>query len=657
MCGIAGGLNRDGRPVDPRDLRAMIGALAHRGPDDEGVWTGDGVGLANRRLAVIDLSARGHQPMSNEDGSIWIALNGEIYNFESLREDLISRGHQFRSDSDTEVIVHLYEQYGAQCVARLRGMFALAIWDRPRRRLLLARDPLGKKPLFYVDDGVTIRFGSEPAAIVADPAFPRTADSEALHFYLAYGYVPHPLGAFAGMRKLPPAHTMVIEPGHKPVLARYWRPCFEPKAKGSEQELAHELRRHLDESVRLRLIADVPVGALLSGGIDSTAVVASVRRVSGRSIKTFSVGFDDAAYDELPLARQVAERYETDHHEVRVSGDVAELLPRLARAYGEPFADSSAVPSFLICEIARRSVTVALTGDGGDEAFGGYDRYRGLAASTLFDRGPAWITAVVARASRLIPVRRTKRAASRARRFFEAAALPAPHRYARWLTQVDSDLRRQLYTPAFAQHMRDEALLLPFERAFSESGAVEPIDLATAADLESYLPGDLLVKMDIASMANSLEARSPLLDRELFAFGASLPARFKARNGEGKWLFRRAIVQDLPPALRDRPKMGFAVPLEQWFRGPLRQVARDILLDRTARERGLFEPVAVRRMIEAHESGRALHHAQLWTLLMLELWFRTWIDAGTRMTPVRPFSQSEPKAGAAGREGGTMAAR
>jgi asparagine synthase (glutamine-hydrolysing) len=626
MCGIAGKLSLDmERPIAPELLQRMTDIIQHRGPDDAGVWTDGPVGLGSRRLAVLDLSPRGHQPMSNEDESLWIVFNGEIYNFQDLRADLIRRGHVFRSTTDTEVILHLYGEKGAACLQELRGMFAFAIWDTRRRTLFIARDRLGKKPLFYFNDGRVLLFASEPKSIMQDPDFHVVPDRSAIHHYLTYGYVPAPWGAFKGLRKLPPGHYMEVQRGRLRV-EEYWRLHYTPKSAAGEHELAEELFALLDEAVRLRLVSDVPVGALLSGGLDSSAVVALMRlHVTGR-LQTFSIGFEQPEYDELRHARSVAERFETDHHELVVTPNAAEVLPALVWHYNEPFADSSALPSFAVCALARRFVTVALNGDGGDEAFLGYDRYLGTRLASWIDRIPGPARRGAAAALETLPGGTPKARAYRLKRFGQALMLPPVDRYARWIEFFDPERKTELYSAEFRAEVASDDSLKILRDAYARSDARDFLEATAHADVQLYLPDDLLVKMDIASMAYSLELRSPLLDYRVMEFAARLPVNLKLRGTVRKYLLRRLMKNRLPPDVTRRRKMGFGVPIDTWFRTGLREMAYDLLLDSTARRRGYFEPEVVRRYLDEHISGAAQHHFRLWNLLMLELWHRMFID-------------------------------
>jgi asparagine synthase (glutamine-hydrolysing) len=625
MCGIAGVLSFSADAPDADLLRRMTATLRHRGPDGEGIWRDGPVGLGMTRLAIIDLSERASQPMTNEDGSLWVVFNGEIYNFQALREELVRRGHVFRSAGDTETILHLYEEHGAACLDHLRGMFAFALWDRPRQTLFLARDRLGKKPLVYYQDSGVFLFASEPKALLQHPRLRAQPDPEAIHHYLTYGYVPSPWSAFQGVRKLPPGHHLTVQGGQL-ARKRYWSLRYTPKRTGPEAALAEALGARLEEAVRLRLISDVPLGALLSGGLDSSAVVAVARRFASGPLRTFSVGFGEPEYDELAYARMVAQRFETDHHELVVKPDAVSLLPRLVWHYNEPFADSSAVPSLALCEMARQFVTVALSGDGGDEAFLGYDRYRAAKLAGWQDRLPVGVRRGAAWAARRIPTTSPRSARQRLRRFAEALPLPAGRRYGRWLTVMDEPLKRELYTDEFAACVGAVDSLALLDTALERSDAPEFAEAVAHSDVEMYLPDDLLVKMDIASMAHSLEVRSPFLDYEVVEFAARVPASLKLRGLTSKYLLKQTMRGVLPEPVRRRPKMGFGVPIDRWFRHELRDMAWDLLLDSRARGRGYFRPAVVRRWLEDHAAGRATHHTRLWSLLVLELWHRTFID-------------------------------
>jgi asparagine synthase (glutamine-hydrolysing) len=626
MCGIAGKVSQRA-PVERELLERMCSVIEHRGPDSRGIHIDDGVGLGVQRLRIIDLET-GDQPIFNEDGSVVVVLNGEIYNYVELRSELERRGHRFSTRSDTEVIVHLYEEEGDRCVHSLRGMFALAVWDADRRRLLLARDRLGKKPLFYSERDDTLWFASEAKAILEDHDIDREVDFDAIDSFLHFQYVPHPLSAFARLRKLPPAHTLVWEDGRARV-ERYWKLSYR-RGGVADQPEAHELiREQLLEATRLRLRSDVPVGAFLSGGVDSSAVVAAMAMQGGR-VSTFAIGFDEAPYDETRWASEVAQLFDTDHHELRVEPrSVLDLLPRLVWHYGEPFADSSALPSFQLAELTRRHVTVALNGDGGDESFAGYTRYLGRRGDRLLAL-PTPVRRVLASiASRVDGDLSALDTRSRLVRAAKASVLAPYDRYADRMAFFVERERDGLYTEAFRAALADgrsapAVLRIPY----LESDAEDEVNRLLDMDVQTYLPGDLLVKMDIATMAHSLEVRSPLLDHRLMELCAGLPGAWKLAGGTTKKIFKDALKPWLPQHVLDRPKWGFAVPIASWFRNELRELASEVLLDRAALERGFFRENGVRRLIDAHVAGTSDNGSKLWALIQLELWLRTFVDAG-----------------------------
>lgn len=628
MCGITGKLHFDlARPIDPALIKRMNDTLIHRGPDAEGLWTKGPIGLSQRRLAIVDLSPTGEQPMCNEDGTLWITFNGEIYNHPQLRPELEARGHRYRGSSDTETILHLYEEYGRDCVKHLRGMFALALWDERTQTLLLARDRFGKKPLLYAETADGLVFASELKALLQDETVSRDLDETALHHYLSFGFIPAPQSAFRQIRKLPPAHTLTWQAG-KLTIDRYWSLPFAPKWQISEAEAAEQTLALLRDAVRVRLMSDVPLGAFLSGGIDSSAVVALMAEAMSEPVKTFSIGFDDQSFDETPFARQVAQTFATEHHEFRVNPDAVGVLPELVWGYGEPFADSSALPSYYVAKMTRQHVTVALNGDGGDELFAGYERYVAEGLSNRYSALPGWLRkgvltplaqALPEPAGRKNPVRRVKN-------FVLAQNAPAERRYLRWLTLTDNGTKQRLYTPAFAERMAGVDSLDRLQLPLNGTVAADSLDRLLQTDLATYLPDDLLVKVDITTMLHSLEGRSPFLDHHLAEFAARLPVDYKLRGRTGKYILRRALAAILPPTILNRDKRGFAVPIDRWFRQELRTVIYGVLLDPRTLARGLFRPEALQAMLEEHASGRVNHRYRLWTLLMLELWFRTYVD-------------------------------
>ncbi len=628
MCGITGKLYFDcAHPVDAKLIRQMNSILRHRGPDDEGIWTNGPIGLGHCRLAIIDLSPTGHQPMCNEDGSIWITFNGEIYNHLDLRADLERRGHHYRGTSDTETIIHLYEEYGRDCVKRLRGMFAFALWDSQQWCLLLARDRFGQKPLLYAETAEGLTFASEFKALLQDPAVSREINEIALHHYLTYGYVPAPLTAFRQIRKLPPASILFWKDGHISI-ERYWTLRYTPKLELGEEELAERLLTLLREATRMRLMSEVPLGAFLSGGIDSSAIVALMAEVMDEPVKTFSIGFDNQSFNELHYARQVAERYATDHHEFIVTPDALAVLPELVWAYGEPYADSSALPAYYVAKMTRPYVTVALNGDGGDEAFAGYDRYLAVKLAAYYERLPLWLRQkLVAPLARRLPEATSRKAILRRFKHFVLATNASPvRRYARWLTLMSNEDKCNLYTPEWRARMAELDSLELLEQAFSLADSTDFLSRILSADVHTYLPDDLLVKMDIATMIHSLETRSPFLDHRLAEFAARLPSHYKLRGRTGKYILRHALRSHLPDSILHRDKQGFAVPIGHWFRYDLRQVVYDVLLDPKTLARGILDGEKMRTLLDEHVSGRVNHRHRIWELLMLELWFRTYID-------------------------------
>ncbi len=624
MCGIAGRVNfRSRRPVEPSLVQSMCDLLAHRGPDDHGVYTDQHVGLGHRRLSILDLSPSGHQPMADPSRRLWLTFNGEIYNFLEIRRELEQEGFTFCSRSDTEVILAAYAHWGVECLGRLRGMFALGLWDWNTQTLLLARDRVGKKPLHYWLDGDGIAFASEPKAFLADPGFEPAADASALLHYLAYQSVPSPQSAFKGLQKLPPGHFLLVRDG-KVDVQRYWRLNYEPKQKIDERELPSLLLAQIRDAVACRLISDVPLGAFLSGGIDSATVVALMAQTGGGRVKTFSIGFPEEEYDELPFARQVAKRFGTDHHEFVVTPQVHDILPKLVWHYNEPFADPSAIPTYYLSQLTREHVTVALNGDGGDESFGGYTRYLPLSRAAGFWNLPA-------------ALRRAGVAASRS----TATMQPLPHRIQNWLEinglgpqhqhivrsmQLKPTLRAALCTPEFLSAAGAPPPELLLETAFAETDARDHVDAMMAVDVAHYLPDTLLVKVDIASMAHGLEARSPFLDHQLMEFVARLPADAKIRGTALKYALKQAVRGLIPDEIIDRKKKGFSVPIRRWFRQELKGFLYDTLLSSRALQRGYFRPKALRAMLDQHVAGTCDWHDELWNLSMLELWHQRFID-------------------------------
>lgn len=688
MCGIAGKVNADAaRPVDAAVLRRMCAAMAHRGPDDEGIRVDGRVGLGMRRLKVIDLDT-GAQPMGNEDGSLSIVFNGEIYNYRQLRQDLRARGHALVTASDTETILHLYEDYGADCVRHLRGMFAFAIWDSAAERLFIARDRLGKKPLYYSQIRGSLVFASELSALIQEPAVDTRIDPHAIDEYLSYLFIPHPRTIYRGARKMPPASYLIYEHGQVTV-ARYWNVRYDAPVAQDLDTSVEQLDEILRQAVSLRLLADVPVGAFLSGGLDSSLIVAMMQRLSDRPVRTFSIGFAQSSFDETTHARRVAGYLGTQHQEYRVHYDVQELLPRLIRHFGEPYGDSSAIPAYHLARMTREDVTVALSGDGGDEVFGGYRRYRARQLAAWYNRWPGWAGRGVF--EHLVSSMREpdgyygQSARKKTKRFVEFARMVREQPQTSWaffFTEADKTL---LYTEKFSDTLTAEpaqSSLAPYfgELAYpsgerwvetlqgvkeqarehrwagatgapggcdglawwgpdgphggegpygqpGQQGRLERPRRPDAAvqnmmwlDLMTYLPDDILTKVDRTSMACSLEVRSPLLDQAVVEFAARLPLAHKLRGRQTKVILRRLAQRYLPPEILQRPKQGFAVPLGGWLRGELRGWMAQVLLGSDAPLANWFQPDRVQAMISAHHSGRRDYSQQLWALCMLGLW-------------------------------------
>jgi asparagine synthase (glutamine-hydrolysing) len=626
MCGIVGIVRSDKSDVDQALLARMCAAIRHRGPDEDGFYVKGAVGLGMRRLAIIDLKS-GQQPIHNQDRTAWIVFNGEIYNYRELRDQLEKLGHTFYTNSDTEAIVHAYDQYGADCPKHLRGMFAFAIWDERTEELFLARDRVGKKPLLYAEVNGQFIFGSEFSALLLHPGISKDVDAEALHHYLSFMCVPAPLTAYRAIRKLEPGHTLRWRKGEIKI-ERYWQPDFSKKVDYSEQEAGERAIEILRDAVKVRLMSEVPLGAFLSGGIDSSAVVALMSEESSTPVKTFSIGFEEQDFSELQHARRVAEHVGADHHEFIVRPDALEVLPILVEHYGEPYADSSAIPTYYVARETRRHVTVALNGDGGDESFAGYERYAAMRLAERYHRIPALLRETVMRqAIELMPASQTKRSRVRdVKRFIQAASLPKVERYLRWVSVFDTQAKQDLYSEEFQRQTQSVSAANLLDPWFARANGSGIVDAALLTDIMTYLPNDLLVKVDIATMANSLEARSPFLDHHVIEFAASLPEKFKLRGLTTKYLLKRILKKLLPAENLDRRKMGFGVPIGPWFRGQLQPFLRATLLTEAALKRGLFKPEAVKQLVELHTRGERDYSHQLWTLLMLELWFQRFID-------------------------------
>jgi asparagine synthase (glutamine-hydrolysing) len=621
MCGIAG-IVSVGQP-DAALVRRMCDMLAHRGPDGAGYHESAHAALGMRRLAIIDV-AGGQQPVYNEDRTVAAVFNGEIYNFAELRAELRRRGHRMVTDGDSECIPHLYEEYGDSLVDHLRGMFAFAVWDGTRRRLLLARDRVGKKPLYWRHDGRSLFFGSELKALAVDPSLARRVDRVALHHYLTYQYVPAPWSIYEGVSKLPPGHILTWQ-DRKIETRRYWElSCSSPERFSSVAEAAERLRELLLEATRIRMMSERPLGAFLSGGVDSSAVVAAMARCSSEPVKTFSIGFEDAMFDERTYARIVAKRYGTDHHEQVVTSSALEVLPSLAWHYDEPFADSSAIPTFYVSQLSSQHVTVVLTGDGGDESFGGYMRYLAMAVGGLLPV-PGVIRPGLRGLSSHLAAAGDRPRLHRAARALDVLGQPPSRRYARLVSCFMPEQKFEIYSDELREQVGGIDSYQLIDQAFAASSAPSRTGKILDADIHTYLPGDILVKLDIASMACSLEARCPFLDHHLMEWAAALPTRFKLRGGTTKFLLKKAMEPWLPSELLNRSKQGFGVPMATWLRTSFHELARDVLTDGTARSRGLFRQDAIANMLAEHDQGHN-HAPLLWALIQFELWHRAYVD-------------------------------
>lgn len=603
----------------------MTDTLVHRGPDGEGQVGRPGCALGHRRLSIIDL-ALGAQPMANEDESVWIAFNGEVYNFLEMRSGLEKRGHAFRTRSDTEAILHLYEEQGARVAESLRGMFAYGIWDERERRLVLARDRAGKKPLYYFEDAGGFHFASEIKALLTLPNCPRSIDPEAIDLYLTYQSIPGEKTIFAGVKRLPPASLLVWTPSGGAKIETYWQADWTTKTTMSYEDAKRRLRELIVDATRCRLISDVPLGAFLSGGVDSSVVVAAMAECSSGPVKTFSIGFSHADFDETRYARIVAEKFGTQHEEFVVEPRAIDILPKLVWHYDQPYADSSALPTYYVSQMTRQRVTVALNGDGGDEYFGGYERYRALLFQELYARAttPGIREGLFRLASHLPEGSRNRSLARKIRRFTAASRFDTSHFNLSIFAYFDRELRGRLYAPEFAQRLGAhdaDAYLLNLMKVGTDS-----VERALRADTLMYLPDTLLVKVDIASMAVSLETRSPLLDTSIMEFAASLPREWKVGPFASKRILKEAHHGILPHEVMYRKKMGFSAPLSHWFRDELYDYIRENLLDSRAIGRGYFRREVIEEMIESHHSGRRNHAFRLWALLMLEMWHRQFVD-------------------------------
>ena len=626
MCGICGIVNRDADHfVEAADVKQMCDVIVHRGPDDEGRHVHKNVGLGMRRLSIIDLVS-GSQPIYNEDGSMVIVFNGEIYNHREIREELAAKGHKFKTKADTEAILHAYEEYGVECPGKLNGMFAFAIWDDRKKRLFLARDRIGIKPLYYYVDGRRIVFGSELKSILQKKDVPRQVDTKALDNFLTFEYIPSPLSIFKDIYKLPPAHWLLYQDGGVTVQ-RYWQLEYKTSSR-SEEDLAEEFLSLLQDSVKLRLMSDVPLGSFLSGGLDSSSIVAMMKRASSNSVKTFSIGFDDTTYNELPYARTIARHFGTEHYEETITPDVVSLTEKIIRQLDEPFGDFSVFPTYLVSQMARKYVTVVLSGDGGDELLAGYDTYIAERIARQYARLPGFLRqGLIDPVVNLFPPTEKKKGLiNRARRFVEGARLPAHLQHVRWMIFLQQAEKNFLYTDDFRHALNGHNPYDFIEEKFSAVSSRDPLDQQEYVDIATYLVDDILVKVDRMSMAVSLEARVPFLDHRFVEFAATIPSHMRLRGKQTKYLLKKAMTGILPDSIIHRGKEGFSIPIKNWLKKELNPMMMDALSDDNLRKTGFFEPTYVRRLIREHVGGKENHSHRLWALMMFQMWHEAYME-------------------------------
>ncbi|MFH1835638.1 MAG: asparagine synthase (glutamine-hydrolyzing) [Methanobacteriota archaeon] len=624
MCGICGVFYFNGESADKQVLERMRDSMVYRGPDDCGIFLDGKVGLGHRRLSIIDLIGGG-QPIHNEEETVWIVYNGELYNHEDLRVELEGLGHRYYTNTDTETIVHLYEDYGPACVERMNGMFAFAIWDAREKKVFLARDRLGIKPLYYLRDGEKLVFASELKAILEHPDIPRVVDYSALNNYFTYGYIGSPDTVFEGVEKLPPAHTLV-EDGVESSIKRYWRITFPKKPYGDEAYHIEKIRSMLSESVSRRLMSDVPLGVFLSGGIDSSAIVAVMSDISD-DVKTFSVGFEDQSFNELEYAKLVAEEFGTDHHEFVVPMNAVELLPKILECFDEPFADSSALPTYIVSQMARTSVTVCLSGDGGDELFAGYDRYVGCKVASAYGKLPGPLRMTAHWFTGLLPASTANKSiVNFSKRFAEVGNLSEVERYADWLSFFNREKRGELFSKETMKRVGKLENIKYLDRFFRECPSKDFLVKTMYVDVKTYLPEDLLTKVDRASMAHSLEVRVPFLDHEFVEYAQTIPMNLKFPGLKLKYLLKKAMKDRLPKKIIGRRKQGFGVPVSAWFKGDLKGMAYDLLLGNDSSTRDFFNKSYLRKILDEHSSGRVDHGQRIWSLVFFDLWMRKYVN-------------------------------
>jgi len=625
MCGICGQINREySHPVDLADIKRMCDAIVHRGPDDEGQHVRDNVGLGMRRLSIIDLTT-GSQPIYNEDGSIVIVFNGEIYNHNELRRELIAKGHIFKTKADTEAIVHAYEEYGVDCPTKLNGMFAFAIWDSRKKQLFLARDRIGIKPLYYYVDKNRIVFGSELKSILQIRDVPRSVNPKALDNFLTFEYIASPLSIFEKIYKLPPAHWLLYRDGQVRI-EKYWQLQYRASSK-TEDELAEEFLYLFQDAVKLRLMSDVPLGSFLSGGLDSSSIVAMMRRSAPNSVKTFSIGFDDATYNELPYARTIANYFKTEHHEEFITPNVVSLTEKIFHQLDEPFGDFSVFPTYLVSQMARKHVTVVLSGDGGDELFAGYDTYIADRIARQYQKLPGFlrngfINPIV---NLLPPTDKKKGLINRARRFVEGTKLPAHLQHVRWMIFLQEAEKNWLYSQDLKSALSDHNPYAFIEEKFASLASNDPLDQQEYVDITTYLVDDILVKVDRMSMAVSLEARVPFLDHRFVEFAASVPPEMRLRGKRTKYLLKKAMTGILPDSIINRGKEGFSIPIKNWMKKELKPMMIEALSESSLKKTGFFQPSYVKKLIKEHLDGKENHSHRLWALMMFQMWHEVYM--------------------------------
>ncbi|RKY32726.1 MAG: asparagine synthase (glutamine-hydrolyzing) [Candidatus Omnitrophota bacterium] len=630
MCGICGIIDFNRKStVDAGRIRSMCDEMKHRGPDGEGIYVENSdvsVGLGHRRLSIIDLTKAASQPMSNEDSTLWFVFNGEIYNYRELRQELIGKGHKFKSASDSETLIHLYEEMGEDCIESIRGMFAFAIWDAKKQILFLARDRIGKKPLLYSFNNGVFCFASEFSALLKSGLIKKDINLNAINSYLSYGYIPAPFTIYRSVYKLLPAHTLILKK-NQIQTREFWQLNYAKKINISEKEAEVEILRRLKEAVGLRLYSDVALGAFLSGGIDSSSVVALMSELSSEKVKTFSIGFEEKEYSELKYAKNIARKFNTEHHEFIVKPKALEVLPLLVERYGEPYADSSCIPTYYVAQQTKRYVTVALNGDGGDELFAGYERYQGMVAAQLYKSLPKVIKMIISGSCRCLPDSiNPKNRFRNIKRFMEAADLKTQYRYFRWMGIFDDSLKNSLYSDNFSNKLDKLGPYQYLLDCFDKNENLDFLDKLLLIDATTVLPNDYLVKVDIAGMSNSLEGRSPFLDHKFMEFAASLPAEYKLRNFVKKYIMKKIIRRFVPKENIFRRKMGFAVPIAAWFRNEMKEFLCETILSERALARGYFKKEVVSTLVKQHLERQKDHAFQLWALLMLELWHKRFID-------------------------------